>query len=191
MTDPVAGAATSAAANPPRARPANMCNEMTRVPFDVAAYVERVRKRHRCFICALVAGEPEVPHEVIYEDALHIAFLSRYPTVPGYTIVAPKAHLEHVARDLDESAYLRLMQVVRNVARAVEAVVPSERTYLLSLGSQQGNSHLHWHVAPLPPGTPYEQQQFHALMLENGVLDLPTAETARLGFEIRRQLTPG
>lgn len=59
--------------------------------------------------------------------------------------------------------------MVRRVALAVEVVVPSERTYLLSLGSQQGSTHLHWHIAPLPPGTPYEEQQYHALMAENGV----------------------
>lgn len=41
---------------------------------------------------------------------------------------------------------------VYRVARAVEQVVPSERTYVLSLGSQQGNAHVHWHIAPLPPG---------------------------------------
>ena len=39
----------------------------------------------------------------------------------------------------------------------------SERLYILSLGSQQGNRHVHWHVAPLPPGVPFEQQQFAAL----------------------------
>ena len=53
-------------------------------------------------------------------------------------------------------------------ARAVAAVVPTGRMYSLSLGSQQGNAHLHWHVAPLPPGVPYREQQFRALTAENG-----------------------
>jgi hypothetical protein len=35
------------------------------------------------------------------------------------------------------------MALVYRVASAVETVVPTERTYLLSLGSQQGNAHLH------------------------------------------------
>ncbi|MFF1358954.1 hypothetical protein ACFVYY_33350, partial [Streptomyces sp. NPDC058297] len=54
------------------------------------------------------------------------------------------------------------MLVVRKVALAVEAVFAPERTHLLSLGSAQGNSHLHWHIAGLPPGVPYEQQKYHA-----------------------------
>ena len=28
----------------------------------------------------------------------------------------------------------------------------------------RANAHVHWHVAPLPPGVPYEQQQFRAVM---------------------------
>jgi hypothetical protein len=45
-------------------------------------------------------------------------------------------------------------------------------TTLLSLGSQQANAHVHWHIAPLPPGVPLQRQQFHQLMLENGVIPL-------------------
>jgi diadenosine tetraphosphate (Ap4A) HIT family hydrolase len=105
--------------------------------------------------------------------------------MPGYLLVCPKAHVEHVVRDLDESAYLDLMRVLRRVARAVETVVPSERTYLISLGSQQGNTHLHWHVAPLPPGTPYERQQYHALMSENGLIPWTPAQARDLAARIR------
>jgi len=60
--------------------------------------------------------------------------------------------------------------------------------YLLSLGSQQGNAHLHWHIAPLPPGVPYHQQQFYALMIENGVLNVDDASQAALAKSIRSHL---
>lgn len=60
----------------------------------------------------LPAG-PDYPHETVFEDQDHVAFLDRWPTVRGKVLVAPKAHIEHVVRDLDEVAYLRLMQVVR------------------------------------------------------------------------------
>lgn len=158
-----------------------------RVPMDIEAYEQRVRSG-RCFICAFVAGDPEYAHERVYDDEEHVAFLDAYPTLRGRVLVAPKAHLEHVVRDLDEGAYLRLMAAVRRVALAVERAVPSERTYLLSLGSQQGNSHLHWHIAPLPPGTPYHRQQYHALMAEHGVLAWSAEEAAALGARIRAEL---
>jgi histidine triad (HIT) family protein/ATP adenylyltransferase len=108
--------------------------------------------------------------------------------LPGRTIVAPRAHVEHLFRDLDRAAYLRLQDVVYRVARAVEQAVASERTYALSLGSQQGNSHVHWMVAPLPPGTPYERQQYHALMAENGTIAMSTADASALAGRIREHL---
>ena len=58
----------------------------------------------------------------------------------------------------------------------------------ISLGSQQGNRHLHWHLAPLPPGVPYEQQQYYALMAEHGVLDVSEQEQADLAARIRTHL---
>lgn len=156
--------------------------------MDLDAYVEKTRNGP-CFICAIVAGDPAYAHEeIVYEDDRHVAFLSTYPTLPGYVLVSTKAHLEHVVRDLDEQAFLDVMRVVRRVALAVEAVVPSERTYLLSLGSQQGNAHVHWHIAPLPPGTPYEQQQFYALMSENGLIPWSRGQAAELAGRIRDAL---
>jgi histidine triad (HIT) family protein/ATP adenylyltransferase len=55
-------------------------------------------------------------------------------------------------------------------------IVPTERIYRLSLGSQQDNAHVHWHVAALPPGTPYASQQHAALAIERaGALNLSPA----------------
>jgi len=158
-----------------------------RAQLDMAAYVRRARSG-TCFVCALLAGDPGFAHEIVYDDGEHIAFLNRYPTLYGYVLVAPRRHVEHVIRDLDIDAYLRLQAVVHRVARAVEAVVPSERTYLLSLGSQQGNAHIHWHIAPLEPGTPYEQQQFAALMAEHGVISWSDEEAADLAGRLRAVL---
>ena len=54
--------------------------------------------------------------------------------------------------------------------------------------SQQGNRHVHWHIAPLPPGVPYSQQQLWALSHESGILDLSEDEKATLAKRIRREL---
>ncbi|WP_233515648.1 HIT family protein [Nocardiopsis sp. L17-MgMaSL7] len=160
---------------------------MERRPMDIEAYTERTRNGP-CFVCSIVSGAPGFEHEVLFEDDDHIAFFGRHPTLPGHTLVAPKAHVEHVVRDLDEAAYTRTMLVVREVTLAVEDVFESERTYLLSLGSQQGNRHLHWHIAALPPGVPYEEQQYHALMTENGVLVIDPVEYAARAERVRTAL---
>ena len=158
-----------------------------RVPLDLDAYVQRARSG-RCFVCALLAGDPDDHHEVVFDDGEHIAFLSKYPTLYGYVLVSPRRHVEHIVRDLSAEEYLRLQAVIYRVARAVEAVVPSERTYVLSLGSQQGNSHVHWHIAPLPPGTPYERQQYHALMADNGVIAWSGEQAEHLAALLRHAL---
>jgi diadenosine tetraphosphate (Ap4A) HIT family hydrolase len=155
--------------------------------FDFEAYARRVQDGP-CFVCAILAGHQDYEHRVLYDDEHTIAFLTRYPPLLGYCLVAPKRHVEGLVQDLDVEEYLRLQRVVYCVAKAVSAAVPTERVYVLSLGSQQGNAHLHWHVAPLPPGVPYEEQQFYALMAENGVLDVTPAQQDDVATAIRREL---
>jgi diadenosine tetraphosphate (Ap4A) HIT family hydrolase len=150
---------------------------VSRAPFDLDALVARARTGP-CFICAMLAGDPAYAHHRIFEDEAHIAFLSKYPTQPGYALVCPKAHVEDLAEDLSPERYLALQAVVHRLARALKRCFATERVYVLSLGSQAGNSHLHFHVVPLPPGVPYERQQYHALMAEHGVLDQSEMEMA-------------
>ncbi|MFB7666380.1 HIT family protein [Kitasatospora sp. NPDC056138] len=160
---------------------------MDRRPMDLATYSEHAQ-HGPCFICRLVAGDPHYAHEVVHEDEQHLAFLDRWPVLPGKLLVVPKRHLEHVVTDLTENAYLALMSVVRLVALAAEDVLGGERTYLFSLGSQAGNAHLHWHIARLPHGVPYEQQQFDALAFSNGVLTYTDTERADLADRLRRAI---
>lgn len=116
---------------------------------------------------------------MLFEDDLALAFLNRFPTLPGYTLVAPRAHREHVVQDFDADEYLALQRVVHRVGRAVQRALGAERLYLASLGSRQGNRHVHWHVAPLPPGVPYDQQQLAALDWERAGLLEPTEDEQR------------
>jgi diadenosine tetraphosphate (Ap4A) HIT family hydrolase len=154
-----------------------------RRPFDVRAYSERTRNGP-CFICEMLRGNPQYAHHIIAEDADTILFLSKYPTLRGYALVCPKAHREDLADDLAPEEYLRLQAKVQRLARALKRTFDAERVYVLSLGSAQGNAHLHFHVVPLPKSVPYEQQQFHALMAENGVLEIGESEMAALARDI-------
>jgi len=139
-------------------------------------------------VCAVVARDPEYPHEVVYEDERAIAFLNRYPTLRGYALVAPREHREEVTGDFALEEYLELQRVVWRVGEALRRVVPTERLYVLSLGSRHGNRHVHWHLAPLPPGVPYARQQLAALRLEEGMLDVSEEEQAELAARLRAEL---
>ena len=154
-------------------------------PFDVAAYEQR-SKEGPCFICELVAGAN--PHHMVYEDQTALVFLSKYPVLYGYTLVAPRDHREQATGDFTLTEYLGLQRLIYHVAEALRQVVPTERIYILTLGSQQGNRHVHWHLAPLPPGVPYEQQQTAALSHSKGILALSDEDMAALAQALRHEL---
>jgi len=169
-----------------------VCLVTERVPFDLAAY-ERRTQEGPCFICGLADGDPEISqgNVMIYTDDNVLVFLNRYPTLRGYTLVCPRKHVERVVGDLSEQDYLDLQRWVYRVGRAIERVVLTERLYVVSIGSQQGNRHVHWHVAPLPAGVPYKEQQLAALMMSRGILNIPRKEMLQLAAQIRTALLAG
>lgn len=158
-----------------------------RKAFDLETYVEAIQTRP-CFICEIVKGNPEYQHHLVYENDIAIAFLNKYPPLYGYVLVCPKEHREMVTGDFSADAYLALQRVVYQISEAVRKSVPTERLYILSLGSQQANKHVHWHIAPLPSGVSFEDQQLAALSIKNGILDLTDDEMAAMAAQIRSNL---
>lgn len=158
-----------------------------RQPIDFDGYVQRTRNGP-CFICEIAAGNPAHPHHVVFENEQAIVFLNKYPMLRGYTLVALREHREQVTSDFTLDEYLDLQRLIYQDSEAVGQEVPTERMYIFSFGSQQANSHVHWHIAPLPPGVPYEQQQFQAVLLKNGVLDISEEELVELADRIGRQI---
>jgi diadenosine tetraphosphate (Ap4A) HIT family hydrolase len=158
---------------------------------EYARQVRESRSNGECFICQIAAGTHSHNHQVVYEDADTIAFLDRYPTLLGHCLVAPRQHAESWLHDLSEAQFLSFQRIAYQVARAVAATVPTERMYSLSVGSQQANAHLHWHLAPLPPGVPYEEQELNAMRKEKGVLDISEDAQANLASAIRSNLAAG
>ena len=158
-----------------------------RQPFDLQAYLHDIQTKP-CFICEMIAGNPAYAHEIVYEDDIAFAFLNRYPPLYGYVLVAPRDHREQVTGDFTPEEYLALQRVIYRAAEAVRRVVKPERVYILSLGSQQGNKHVHWHIAPLPAGVPFEQQQLEALRMEHGFLQLSDDELTALTTRLREAM---
>ena len=57
---------------------------------DLDAYHRRVQSVP-CFVCAMVAGDPEFSgHPIFYEDEKPVAFLTTNPAQYGFTLVCPK-----------------------------------------------------------------------------------------------------
>ena len=126
---------------------------------------------------------------VIYEDDNVLVFLDRYPTVEGYVLVCPRRHVEQVTGDFSEDEYVTLQLWVHRVGEALRRTVPTERLYVLSLGSQQGNRHVHWHVVAQPPGLAYREQQLGLLSKSvRGVLPFDPERNNELAKRIRTNL---
>jgi diadenosine tetraphosphate (Ap4A) HIT family hydrolase len=136
----------------------------------------------------MLAGNPEYRAHLVWVDDDAVAFLARDPPLLGTTLVAPRAHREQVTADFRIEEYLALHRLVYLVGEAVRQELPTERLYLMSLGSQSGNRHVHWHVAPLPPGVPYREQQLAALSWERGVVALPDHDMADLAGRLRARV---
>ncbi|MGY0466722.1 HIT family protein [Kitasatospora sp. cg17-2] len=162
---------------------------MKRVGFDEQAYTRRSRTGP-CFVCRMLAGDPEFRHEIILRDEHHVVFLDRYPTLLGKLLVAPVEHRQDVIADFTEQDSADLWRLVHRAGAALQQVVPTERIYVQSLGSNSGNSHVHIHVAALPPGVPYEEQQTAALQWQSaGLLEVSAAQTRRIAGQLRAELS--
>ena len=160
-----------------------------RVPWDVEAYVARARSA--CFVCELLAGAAGYEHHVIHRDDVSVVFLAKYPSLRGHVLVAPVDHREHVVGDFSADEYVALQRIVHLAGAALTAVVETERLYVVSLGSQQGNRHVHWHLLPLPPGVPYGEQQAHVFDEGNGWVQLDERELAALARDIGAAMADG
>ena len=157
-----------------------------RKSFDLDSYIERIQSSP-CFICEMISGRLNGNH-IIHQDNTCIIFLNNYPVLYGYVLVAPIEHKEQVTGSFTVGEYLALQRMVYRTVEAVQKSVPAERIYILSLGSQQGNSHVHWHIVPLPYGVPFKEQQLEALRIENGILDIPDDEMENLARQIRQKI---
>jgi diadenosine tetraphosphate (Ap4A) HIT family hydrolase len=155
--------------------------------FDLKSYLEKIQSGP-CFICEMVAGRLNGNYIVQQSDDF-IIFLNKYPVLYGYTLVAPAKHREQVTGDFSLAEYVALQRVVYRTAEAVRKTVATERVYILSLGSQQGNRHVHWHIAPLPFGVPFQEQQLDALKMENGILALTDDEMKKLARQIAQNMS--
>lgn len=92
----------------------------------------------------IAAGE--IPSYKVAEDKHYLAFLDIFPLVRGHVLVIPKKEVDYLF-DLDEETYAGLMKFAREVALAIEKVIPCKRIGVAVLGLEV--PHAHVHLVPL------------------------------------------
>jgi histidine triad (HIT) family protein len=165
---------------------------MKRIPYlkrEADKYIGE-RKVEPCFICELVEGDPRRDwHCILFEDDNFLVWLNPFPTQYGATLVSPKKHIEHIARDLNKEEYIKLQELVYIITKAVGKAVNPERMYVASFGSQQMNKHVHFHIIPIPSAVSIREQQMASMMPEIvGMLELEKDEWDELEQRIKREL---
>ncbi|MFX1242554.1 MAG: HIT family protein [Promethearchaeota archaeon] len=160
-------------------------NNYIRYKLDVKKYNERAQTGP-CFICEILKGNPKYPAHIVYQDEEIISFLDAYPRLYGWTLVAPKKHKEGVVLDFNQEDYLSIQSKIYTITKAIIDVLKPKRIYILSLGSHQGNSHVHWHIVPLPSGMPYDDQQNGVFKLD--ILKIPEEEQIKIASELNNKI---
>jgi histidine triad (HIT) family protein len=155
--------------------------------IDTDAYAARLLADNaagRCFICELADAATTPEHEtVVYRDEHCIVFFPPWQRLYGYCLLAPRRHATEVVTGFSEHDYLALQRRVHRLGHVVAETTPTERLYVFSFGSMQGVAHVHWHVAPLPPGVPFHEQQFAAVDKPD-YLKIPPSELRKLARRI-------
>lgn len=105
-----------------------------------------------CVFCGIVGGRKDA--YVLYEDADHMAFLDRYPVVPGHTLIIPRQHYSTI-NEMSPDSVGRLFSLVPRLA---PAVLGATGAGAFNVGQNNGHAakqvvpHVHVHIIPRRDG---------------------------------------
>ena len=92
----------------------------------------------------------ELPAIKVYEDDRVLAFMDIMPQAEGHTLVIPKSPAVTLL-DLDPAEAAYTIQIVQNVAKAMEKALDAKGIVLMQLsGASAGQTvpHVHFHLIP-------------------------------------------
>lgn len=84
----------------------------------------------------------EIPCYKVAETVECIAFLDISPLAKGHTLVVPKVEVDKLF-DLDNDTYLKLQSFAKQIARAIEVVIPCNRIGVAVIGLEVPHAHIH------------------------------------------------
>jgi len=119
----------------------------------------------------------EIPAYIIAEDDQFISFLDINPLVKGHALVVPKQEVDYLF-DLDDKTLSALNVFAKNVARAIEKVVPCLRIGVCVIGLEV--PHAHVHLIPL--------NSMGDINFSRPKLTLPKEEMTSIAEKIRDQV---
>ncbi|MBU1009097.1 MAG: HIT family protein [Bacteroidetes bacterium] len=119
----------------------------------------------------------EIPCYKIAEDERFFAFLDISPLAKGHTLVIPKNETDYIF-DLGDTELADMMVFAKNVAKAIEKVVPCRKMGLTIIGLEVPHAHIHL----IPINTIYDMD------FKQPKLKLSAEEFESLASQIRAAL---
>ncbi len=89
---------------------------------------------------SIVKGE--IPCHKVAEDEHYLAFLDINPLAVGHTLVIPKRETDYIF-DIPDEEYQGLFLFAKQVALAVENVIPCQRIGIAVIGLEVPHAHIH------------------------------------------------
>jgi diadenosine tetraphosphate (Ap4A) HIT family hydrolase len=139
-----------------------------------------------CFSCDVLRGTVVPPGGFIYQDTYWAVSHGMNPiAVPGWLIVAPRRHCEHIA-ELTAEEMAAFGPLLRQTSRALTRVVQPAKIHIYSMGEVV--KHVHFYVMPryewMPAsGLAVLEQAFRARRWE-----CSEAEAAAVADQVRAEL---
>ncbi len=93
----------------------------------------------------IVTGE--IPSYKVWEDDMHLAFLTPFPNSPGVTVLIPKKNPGDYIFHLDEEIYSSLMDAAKKLANILEKALEVKRVAMVVEGT--GVAYAHVKLYPL------------------------------------------
>ena len=119
----------------------------------------------------------EIPSFRIAENENFYAFLDINPLAKGHTLVVPKKQVDYIF-DLDDELYQGLFMFAKNIAKAIEKVVPCRKIGIAVIGLEVPHAHIHL----VPINTIYD------IDFKKAKLVLPPAEFTEIMEKIIKEL---
>jgi diadenosine tetraphosphate (Ap4A) HIT family hydrolase len=149
-----------------------------------------------CIFCKIVQGN--IPCHKVWESTTHLAFLSIFPNIKGFTVVIPKKHMPSKVTLLPTADYTALFNAAKEVSLLLDKTLGVERTALIAEG--MGINHAHIKLFPLigtqagKPWTPIHSsahkrpsfEKYEGFIASNDSDRADDTELAELAAQIRK-----
>ena len=119
----------------------------------------------------------EIPCYKVAETDDYLAFLDIRPLKKGHTLAIPKVEVDYLF-DLKEDQYIGLQLFAREVAKAIQKVVPCKRIGTAVIGLEVPHAHIH--LVPI--------DQFDDVRFDKEPVVLSAEEMEALASAIRKQV---